>query len=137
MLVEFLCLDMPLKRHHNSVSSRAWIHLWNYLVVSVQGCKPAFHILCSFSMCSPSSWQYQWLEFLQKKDKHGSKGMSTHYSLNLQKYRNDRIYTQKETKPNVIIPPKHASNKAGYIKNNQNFAPHHISGVTLQDICCS
>lgn len=93
MLVEFLCLDMSLKRDLNSVSSRAWIHLGNYLVVRVQGCKPVFRILCNFGMCSPSSWQYQWLEFLQKEGKRGSKGTSMHYSLNLQKYRNDRIYT--------------------------------------------
>lgn len=86
------CLYLSLKRDHNTVSSHAWIHLWNYLTVSVQGCKPMFCILFNFSMYF-LSWQYQWLEFLQKEDKCSSKDTSMPYSLNLQKYRNDRIYT--------------------------------------------
>lgn len=86
------CLYLSLRRDLNSVSSHAWIHLWNYLAVTVQGCKPMFCILFSFSMYF-LSWQYQWLEFLQKEDKCSSKDTSMPYSLNLQKYRNDRIYT--------------------------------------------
>lgn len=82
-------LYLPLKRDLNSVSSHAWIHLWNYLTVNVQGCKPMFCILFNFSMYF-LAWQYEWLKFLQKEDKCSSKDTFMPYSLNLQKYRNDR-----------------------------------------------
>lgn len=44
-----------------------------------------FDIGSNFGIFSSFSWHCQELEIFQKDIKHGSKGMSMHYSLNLQK----------------------------------------------------